>query len=265
MHRRQSVTRAPASRGPGTGTSIAWAASRPTRRVRPRDGPQRRVSVCGAWATGAPLRPTRWRRHGQVPARERVRTRAPGRQHPAVPQGVVVDHALRRCGCVWSNLFLWRCESARGTYGAATETPMGRLLLGSGARFARDPEDRPAPSLLRGAALVPAGPVRKVGSRTNRLPGQRSGARPYRRRRNARARSGRRLRPPDRQRAPTVALDLSGLGGSGESPVVGIRSGESYLDNRELPARPGEVTFEVPGRNAGGDDDWVLLVEVNPR
>jgi len=28
-----------------------------------------------------------------------------------------------------------------------------------------------------------------------------------------------------------------------------------------LPAPPGEVELEVPGKNAGGADDWALLVE----
>jgi hypothetical protein len=70
--------------------------------------------------------------------------------------------------------------------------------------------------------------------------------------------------PPTGSERRRFVLDLSDLPAPGRArwfdPVGG-----TYLDDRELPARAGEVTFEVPGRNAAGDDDWVLLVEVNPR
>jgi hypothetical protein len=167
-------------------------------------------------------------------------------------------------GVVWSNFFLWRSETARGTYAAdygdtdhavsswaaELDSPGTRQILLLHRFFEALPWFR----------LVPAGRsrVERVAS------GQRFGQGHI-------AVAGTREHdlvvayvPPTRSERRRFTLDLSELAGAATArwfdPVDG-----SSLEAGTLPARPGEVSFEVPGNNAGGDDDWVLLVEVDPR
>jgi hypothetical protein len=167
-------------------------------------------------------------------------------------------------GVVWSNFFLWRSETARGTYAADYGDTDRRVS--SWAAELDSPGTRQILLLHRffealpWFRLVPAGRsrVERVAS------GQRFGQGHI-------AVAGTREHdlvvayvPPTRSERRRFTLDLSELAGAATArwfdPVDG-----SSLEAGTLPARPGEVSFEVPGNNAGGDDDWVLLVEVDPR
>ena len=167
-------------------------------------------------------------------------------------------------GVVWSNFFLWRCESARGTYSAdygdtdrsvsswkeELDSPGARQVVLLHRFFEALPWYRLVPSGRSGVDGVASGQrwgqghIAAAGTVEHDLIVA--------------------YVPPTGSERRRFVLDLSDLPAPGRArwfdPVGG-----TYLDDRELPARAGEVTFEVPGRNAAGDDDWVLLVEVNPR
>lgn len=167
-------------------------------------------------------------------------------------------------GVVWSNFFLWRCESARGTYGADygdTDHAVSSWraeLDSTGTRqivllhrfFEGLPWSRLVPSGRSGVDGVASGQqsgqghIAAAGTREHDLLVA--------------------YVPPTGSDRRRFSLDLSKLVGPATArwfdPVGG-----GWIDAGALPPRPGVVPFQAPGRNAGGDDDWVLLVEVTPR
>ena len=167
-------------------------------------------------------------------------------------------------GVVWSNFFLWRGETARGTYRADYGDTDG--APSSWAAELDSPGTRQIVLLhrffeaLAWSRLTPSG---KTG-----VPGVVSGQGWEKLHIAVAATPEHDLVvayvPPTGGERRRFWLDLSDLSAPSRArwfdPVDG-----SFREERALPASPGEVEFEVPGRNAGGDDDWVLLVQVGGR
>ena len=167
-------------------------------------------------------------------------------------------------GVVWSNFFLWRCESARGTY-RADYGDTDRALSSWSAEL-DSPGTRQVVLLHRFFEALPW--HRLVPAGRPEAPGVTTGQR-WRHGHIAAASTPEHdlyvaYVPPTGDEHRRFGLDLSDLRGPGRArwfdPVAG-----RYLEDRELPGRPGEVRFQVPGKNAAGDDDWVLLVQTNAR
>jgi hypothetical protein len=168
-------------------------------------------------------------------------------------------------GVVWSNFFLWRAESARGRYRADYGDVDGNVS--SWKDELNSPGTGQAVQLHRffgalpWARLVPAGA--QTGTPELVTWGQRWGEGHIA---VASTREGDLVvayvpptGDPDRQ----FRVDLTGLRRPARArwfdPVRG-----SFTRARAVNEPPGEVRFEVPGRNASGLDDWVLLVETVP-
>jgi hypothetical protein len=163
-------------------------------------------------------------------------------------------------GVVWGNVFLWRAESIRGLHRA--DYADGDGAVSSWAAELDSPGTRQIAILHRffealpWHLLVPAGKsgVRGITS------GQGLGPLHI-------AVAGTPQHdlvvayvPPtggDRRR---FRLDLSDLAGAARARWLDPAGG-GFREDREVAARAGEVEFQVPGRNAGGEDDWVLLIE----
>lgn len=165
-------------------------------------------------------------------------------------------------GTLWSNHFLWRCESARSTYRAEYGDTDG--ALSSWKSELDSPGTQQMVQLHRlfeslpWERLVPAGP--SSGRPELVVAGQR-----WRQGHIAAASTHEgdlvvAYVPPTDSDRRRFSLDLSGLRGPARAwwfdPVAGVSS-----DGPAIPATPGNVEFEVPGRNASGLDDWVLVVE----
>ena len=167
-------------------------------------------------------------------------------------------------GVVWGNFFLWRGESARGSYRADYGDTDG--ALSSWAAELDSPGTRQVVLLHRFFEALPwhrLAPAGRAGVR-GVTSGQRWGPLHI-------AAAGTpehdlyvAYLPPTGGERRRFGLDLSDLAAPARArwfdPVGG-----AFLDARALAAHPGEVLFQAPGRNAGGDDDWVLLVEASSR
>ncbi len=165
-------------------------------------------------------------------------------------------------GTVWSNHFLWRCESARGVYRAEygdTDRAISswKAELDSSGTRQRVQLHRFFEA-LPWYRLVPAGP--SSGGPALVTAGQRWGQDHIA---AASTREGDLVVayvPPTGSDHRRFGLDLSGLRGPARArwfdPVAGV-----FVEAPALPVRPGEVDFEVPGKNASGLDDWALVVE----
>jgi hypothetical protein len=165
-------------------------------------------------------------------------------------------------GVLWSNAFLWLCESARGTYrvdygdvdhavsswAAELDSPGTFEALHLHALFEGLPWHR----------LVPEGrsPIgRLVAS------GQRWGEKHIA---AAATPDGDLLVayvPPAGTGPRRFAIDLSRMGGPREARWYDPSTGARIPIPRTLPNSDG-VDFETPGANGAGANDWVLVVEV---
>ncbi len=196
-----------------------------------------------------------------LPAREHLRARAPGERYPAVPQGLVVGDALRWRGHGVEQLLPLEMRIGAGHLsGRATETPTGPSP--SWKAELDSPGTRQRMQLHRffealpWYRLVPAGP--STGGPRWSPPGSASG------RTTSRQPSTREgdlvvaYVPPTGCKAPTVRAGPVAAPRPGASPVV--RSGRRGLRRCTARSRcaPGKWSFEVPGKNASGLDDWAL-------
>ena len=164
-------------------------------------------------------------------------------------------------GTVWSNHFLWMCEAARGTYQA--EYGDTDRAVSSWKAELDSPGTRQMQQLHRffealpWYRLVPAGPP--SGTRELVTAGQL-----WRHGHIAAASTpeGDLLVAyvPPTGADPGDSRSTSRASGAGTArwfdPVAG-----TFVDARPLSLNPGDVEFEVPGKNASGLDDWVLVVE----
>jgi hypothetical protein len=165
-------------------------------------------------------------------------------------------------GTVWSNHFLWMCESSRGTYQASygdTDRAVSswRAELDSPGTHQMQHLHRFFEA-LPWYRLVPAGPT--AGQPALVTAGQRGREEFIA---AASTREGDLLVayvPPTGADHRRFVLDLSGLAGPARGrwfdPVAG-----TFVDARPLSPNSGGVEFEVPGKNASGLDDWVLVIE----
>ena len=165
-------------------------------------------------------------------------------------------------GVIWGNHFLWMCESARASYQATygdtdhvvsswkaeLESPGTHQILQLHRFFEALPWQRLVP-----AEAGPGAPGRITG-------GQRWGQGHIAVASTPEGDLVVAYVPPTGSEHRRFELDLSALPAPAQvrwfDPVAG-----TTRDGAALPAHPGEVQFEVPGNNAGGADDWALLIE----
>jgi len=165
-------------------------------------------------------------------------------------------------GVLWSNLFLWMCESSRGTYRASygdvdgavsswaaeLESPGTRQMMQLHAFFESLPWER----------LVPAGPV---SGRRELVPSGRASGQGH-------IAAASTLEgdlvvayvPPTGRPGRRFALDLSGLRAPGIARFYDPAAG-AFVHTVAVPNPTREVEFETPGLNRAGFDDWALVVQ----
>ena len=165
-------------------------------------------------------------------------------------------------GVLWSNLFLWMCESSRGRYQASYGDADG--AVSSWRQEWESPGTHQMLHLHGFFEALPWSRLRAAG--TPRHPAELvvSGQGPREEHIAAAVTPEADLvvayvastgRSPRR-----FALDLSGMEGAACARWYDPASGAFV--HRWLVARPGrEVTFETPGPNASGWNDWALVVE----
>jgi len=168
-------------------------------------------------------------------------------------------------GVVWSNFFLWRAESAReryrADYGDSDET------ISSWREELSSPGTAQAMQLHRFFESLPWPRLVPAGTRTGTAElvtwGQRWGEGHIAVASTLEGDVVVAYVPPTSDPDRQFRLDLSGLRRPARArwfdPVRGRFTRPWPIDEP-----PGEVHFEVPGRNAAGLDDWVLLVETVP-
>jgi hypothetical protein len=167
-------------------------------------------------------------------------------------------------GVLWGDLFLWTCESARGTYrgeygdndhvtsswAAELDSSGTRQMLQLHAFFEGLSWQRLIPGGTAGRAeLVTSGQARGQGHITAAATPAGDLVVAY--------------VPPTGRRDRRFSLDLSGLHGpavaSFYDPVAGA------FVHRVAVAQPSrEVEFTTPGANASGLDDWAVVVQSVP-
>jgi hypothetical protein len=165
-------------------------------------------------------------------------------------------------GVLWSNVFLWICESSRGTYRASYgdvdgavsswaaefESPGTRQVMQLHAFFESLPWER----------LVPAGPIsgRRELVTSGQAPGQGHIA-------AASTLEGDVVVayvPPTGRPGRRFALDLSGLRAPGLARFYDPAAG-AFVHTVAVPNPTREVGFQTPGPNRSGFDDWALVVQ----
>ncbi len=165
-------------------------------------------------------------------------------------------------GVLWSNAFLWLCETARGThrvdYGdvdhavsswaAELESPGTFEMLHFHALFEGLPWHRlvPAGTSSGGPALVTSGQRSGQGHIAAAVTSAGDLLVAY--------------LPPDGTRSRTFALDLSRMRGAGRARWYDPSTGGWVPASSNLRGSAG-VVFETPGANGAGANDWVLVIE----
>jgi Protein of unknown function (DUF4038) len=165
-------------------------------------------------------------------------------------------------GVIWSNVFLWMCESARGTYQVTYGDVDGTV-----SSWAAELESRGTRQILQLHAffesipwtrLVPAGPA--SGRRELVTAGQSSGQGHIAAASSPDGDLVVAYVPPTGRPGRRFALDLSGLRAPGVARFYDPSAG-AFVHTVAIPKPTREVEFETPGLNASGLDDWAVVVE----
>ena len=168
-------------------------------------------------------------------------------------------------GTVFGNDFVWTAQSARGTYSA--DYAAADRTVSSWAAELESPGTFQMMRLhqlfegLPWQRLVPAGAASGLPDPVV------SGQRPRALRiASAATRQGDLLVlyvPPARKRSRAFTLSMSGLSGPSRARWFDPTTGQILPAAGDIPNR-GTFTFRTPGKNALGETDWVLVVDVPP-